>query len=412
MDLEPDIKADFSTTSDRGEPTSLLEPLIVPSSCPGYGELIDRALVLAQKSASLRSSLPDAIASSLGDLVRSMNCYYSNLIEGHDTHPIDIERALNADFSTDPVKRELQLEAGAHIAIQRWIDQGHLRGRELTIEGLERIHFDFCSLLPAELLWAKSLEGAKKYPVEPGKFRTRDVKVGEHIAVSPGAVTRFMKRFEEAHAGLGKTERILAAASAHHRLVWIHPFLDGNGRVARLMSHAVLLDALQSGGLWSISRGLSRDVERYKQLLAACDVERRNDLDGRGHLSLEALTAFTRFFLDACIDQVSFMEGMMEPRRLRSRIHLWAEEEIRFGSLAPQALPLLDALIFRGELPRGEVAGLVGTGDRQARRILGQLQKHDVIASDSSRAPLRLKFPATLAGRWMPALFPDKSEVK
>ena len=44
---------------------------------------------------------------ALASLVRSMNCYYSNLIEGHDTHPIDIERALNEDFSTDHGQRDL-----------------------------------------------------------------------------------------------------------------------------------------------------------------------------------------------------------------------------------------------------------------------------------------------------------------
>jgi Fic family protein len=65
-----------------------------------------------------------------------------------------------------------------------------------------------------------------------------DVKVGDPISISPGAVPRFLQRFEQAFGRLGKTDAILSAAAAHHRLLWIHPFLDGNGRVARLMSHA------------------------------------------------------------------------------------------------------------------------------------------------------------------------------
>lgn len=64
---------------------------------------------------------------------------------------------------------------------------------------------------------------------------------------------------------------ILAAASAHHRLLRIHPFLDGNGRVARLMSHAMLLDALDTGGIWSVARGLARSEENYKTRLESCD---------------------------------------------------------------------------------------------------------------------------------------------
>jgi len=228
------------------------------------------------------------------------------------------------------------------------------------------------------------------------------------VPVSPGAVGRFLDRFEAVYGGLGRTETILAAAAAHHRLLWIHPFLDGNGRVARLMSHAMLLEALGTGGLWSVARGLARRVADYKSGLAACDLERRNDLDGRGHLSEEALADFTAFFLDTARDEVDFMESLVQPDRLRARVLLWAEEEIRIGGLPPKAGALLEAVLYRGAVPRGEVARLLGTGERQARRIAGALLDAEALAADGPRAPLRLAFPARLAGRWMPGLFPDK----
>jgi Fic family protein len=188
----------------------------------------------------------------------------------------------------------------------------------------------------------------------------------------------------------------------------MHPFLDGNGRVARLMSHAMLLETLDTAGIWSIARGLARRVDAYKGHLAACDNPRRNDLDGRGHLSDEALTEFTEFFLKTCIDQVQFMESLMQPDRLRVRILIWAEEETRLDLLPPQSGTILEALLYRGELPRSDVAGVVGLGDRQARRIVAALMQRGVLASESPRAPLRLIFPAALASRWMPGLFPEK----
>ena len=190
--------------------------------------------------------------------------------------------------------------------------------------------------------------------------------------------------------------------------VWIHPFLDGNGRVARLMSHAMLLDSLDTGGVWSIARGLARNEGTYKGQLKACDALRRNDLDGRGHLSEEALAAFTRFFLTTCIEQVDFMEGLVQPDRLRNRILIWVEEEVRAGALPPKSGAVLQAILYRGDLPRGEVAPILGTGERQARRITSTLIERDILASASSRAPLRLTFPARLASRWLPGLFPDK----
>ena len=249
------------------------------------------------------------------------------------------------------------------------------------IEGLRRAAGTMGRGLPKDLL---------KLEMIPGALRTRDVAVGQHVAISPGAVPRFLQRFQDVYGGLGQADTIIAA---HHRLAWIHPFLDGNGRVARLMSHAMLLDTLDTGAVWSIARGHARNVADYKGHLAACDQPRRGELDGRGNLSEEALVDFTRFFLRLCLDQVEFMESLVQPDRLRARILTWAEEEIRLGHLPPKSSVILEAILYRGELPRAEASGVVATGDRQARRIVSALLEHKVLASDSTRAPLRLAFP-------------------
>ncbi len=404
-DKKPDVKA----ADDRGEHPALMEPLVLGEGSRHRGPLADLALELAQRSAGFRRSLPASLLTSLATLVRAMNCYYSNLIEGHDTHPVDIERALQGDYSRDAKKRDLQLEAQAHIAVQQWIDEGGLQGGAVTSDAIREIHQRFCAAMPEDLLWVENPYTHERMRVVPGELRHRDVIVGGHIAISAPAVPRFLARFEEAYGRLGKAETILAAAAAHHRLTWIHPFLDGNGRVARLMSHATLFDALDTGAVWSVARGLARNVAAYKGHLAACDETRRNDLDGRGNLSEEALAEFTLFFLSTCLDQVTFMEGLMQPDTLRARILLWAEEEIRLDRLPPKSGAILEAVLYRGELPRGDAAGVLGTGDRQARRVVSALIERGVLVSESSRAPLRLAFPAALASRWMPGLFPDRS---
>jgi Fic family protein len=406
---EADIKADIKPADDRGETISLMEPLVIGDGSRHRAALTNLALELAQKSAGLRRSLPESLLSSLADLVRSMNCYYSNLIEGHDTHPIDIERALKDDYSKDAKKRDLQLEAKAHITVQQWIDSGGLKGRALTADSICETHRRFCELLPDDLLWIEDPATKERIKVIPGELRDRDIAIRDHVPVSAPAVPRFLKRFEEVYGKLGKTETILAAAAAHHRLVWIHPFLDGNGRVARLVSHAMMLEALDTGAVWSIARGLARSVDAYKAHLAACDLTRRNDLDGRGHLSEETLTEFTRFFLTTSIDQVTFMEGLMQPDQLRARILLWVEEKIRLDQLPPKSGSILEAVLYRGEFPRADAANIVGTGDRQARRVVSALLEQGVLTSESIRAPLRLAFPATLASRWMPGLFPERT---
>ena len=315
-----DIKADILAVIDKGERIALMDPMLISPSSRYYPELVDLSEELAAKAAGFQRSLPSGIKHSLADLVRSMNCYYSNLIEGHNTHPIDIERALHGDYSKDLKKRNLQLEAKAHISVQQWIDAENIKNRATTTTALLEMHRQFCELLPEELLLIKIPNSPKKIKMVPGEFRLQEVMVGNHVAVSAGAVPRFLERFEYVYQKLGKTELIIALAAAHHRLLWIHPFLDGNGRVARLMSHAMLLDILNTDGIWSISRGFARNVATYKNHLANCDLQRRNDLDGRGNLSEEALAAFTKFFLETCLDQINFMENLMQPERLRARI--------------------------------------------------------------------------------------------
>jgi hypothetical protein len=145
-------------------------------------------------------------------------------------------------------------------------------------------------------------------------------------------------------------------------------------------------------------RATSRITNGYSQIAAS----RRNDLDGRGSLGEEALEEFTRFFLTLCLHQVTFMERLMQPDRLRTRILLRAEEEVRMGELPSKAGAILEAMLYRGALPRGDAGTLIG-------RVVSILLDKGVLVSESTRAPLRLAFPAALASHWMPGLFPEQS---
>lgn len=405
--MKADKIATFSMRNDN-ESLGLFEPLILSESSKHRSALNDLALELAQRNEGFRRSLPPSIATALASLVRSMNCYYSNLIEGHNTHPIDIERALNDDYSADKEKRNLQLEAKSHITVQKWIDEGGLEHNPTAPQMIMEVHKRFCELLPPELLVVENPTTGKLVNVVPGELRNHDVKVGSHVAISPGAVPKFLERMNDAYSNTGRIDSILAAACAHHRLLWVHPFIDGNGRVARLMSYAMLRDTLDTQGLWSVARGLARQETKYKHHLAACDLPRRNDLDGRGTLSENSLAEFISFFLTICIDQIDFMEGLMKPDRLRDRIMIWTEEQIRADELPPKSDIVLKSILYQGELERGEVASLLGMSERAARRITSALIKIGALSSESTRAPLRLAFPAKFADRWMPGLFPEE----
>ena len=389
------------------ESVGLMEPMLPPD---GDRELEDLAMELATKASGLASQLVPTVRQSVGDLVRSMNCYYSNLIEGHDTHPRDIDRALTEeDYSSDPEKRALQHEAVAHIEVQRLIDNHEDLEEKTTNQNyLIWLHQEFCRRMPDELLWVQDPNTSERIRVVPGKLRDGGVQVGKHIPPGAEALPLFLERFAAAYDSnrLSKVRQIIALGAAHHRLLWIHPFYDGNGRVTRLMSHASLIRYGVGSSLWSVARGLARNANEYKTLLMATDALRRGDLDGRGTLSTQALKNFCVFFLKTCIDQVDFMASLLEPNDLLRRMRIHIEEEVDRGQLPKGSFPILREALLAGEVLRGQTASLTGYGERMARNVVSDLIKKGYLKSDSTRAPLILSFPLDAIERWFPKLYP------
>lgn len=372
----------------------------------------DLAVELVSKASALAGHLNPTVQRSIGMLVRSMNCYYSNLIEGHDTHPRDIDRALAKDYAKEPTRRALQLEAVAHIEVQRFVDDGEDEKADPTsTKYILWLHREFCERLPESLLWVEDPETHRRIRVRPGLLRDGEVAVAAHFPPSAAALPSFMMRFEGAYSSsdLSKLRQLISVAAAHHRLLWIHPFYDGNGRVARLMSHSMLNRFGIGSSLWSAARGLARNVSRYKELLMAADQPRQNDLDGRGSLSEAALTDFCEFFLKVCVDQVDFMESLLQPSELLRRIQLFVEDETRAGRLPKGAFAVLREAVLAGTVERGHARELTGYKERMGRIIISKLIDRGLLVTDGSRDPLRLAFPIDVTERWFPRLYPTST---
>jgi len=390
-----------SESVDRIEPAFLDDP---PPAVQ------DAVAELAAQSAALGRTLHPQTAASLADLVRIMNAYYSNLIEGHNTRPRDIERALRGDFDTDEARRDLQLEAAAHVRVQASID----RSADPAIEpasGAYRqwLHREFYRDAPASALRVRPSD--PDYRMTPGDWRrsrSDDVVGGRHQPPSSPRVESFMRYFEERYrfSSLGKASRILSMATAHHRLNYIHPFPDGNGRVSRLMSHAMAHAAgIGAHGLWSVSRGLARglrDRSEYLTMMDLADTPRENDFDGRGNLSRRALADFVLWFLRVCLDQVQFMTEMFDLGTLPSRLRTLVERDEK---LRPESARLLEEALIRGEFERGEAARILSLPERSARRVLNETVTAGLLASATPKGPVSLRFTPDTAEVIFPRLF-------
>ncbi|SRR6266540_1825723 len=388
-----------------------IEPARLEEATEGIADVIAE---LAAASATLGARLHPRAAANLADFVRIMNTYYSNLIEGHNTRPRDIVRALEGEFDQDQDRRNLQMEAAAHVRVQAELDGMAAEGElpePASVEFIRWIHREFYRDAPPEMLRIRDKD--REFVMEPGAWRSRpehDAAVGRHVPPSSERVDDFMRYFEERYrfGPLKKAGRIMAIASAHHRFNYIHPFPDGNGRVGRLMSHAMAQWAgIGAHGLWSISRGLARGLQRpseYKQMMDLADAPRQGDLDGRGKLSQRALGEFVLWFLRVCLDQVKFMDGLFELDSLGPRLSAYVE---RSKTLKAEASRLLEEALVRGQFERGEIARITGLPERSARRVLNDVVAAGLLGSETPKGPVSLRFPMEALDVLFPRLFPE-----
>lgn len=375
--------------------------------------LSDLIADISTAATKLENALNPRTAANLAQLVRIMNSYYSNLIEGNNTRPKDIEKALSGQLTDDAERRNLQIESAAHVRLQADVDQLFSTGlpEPASIEFILWLHGEFYRDATTEFLQIK--DGERRITMQPGAFRSRareDVSIGRHQPPASYQVVKFMSYFAERYKlkPLGKAARILAIPAAHHRLNYIHPFLDGNGRVSRLMSHAMAhMAGIGAHGLWSISRGLARGLDSrtdYKRMMDYADTPRQGDLDGRGNLSQRALIEFTMWFLKVSLDQITFMSSLFEINTLAGRFKIYVE---RSDTLKPEATRLLEEALIRGEFERGDASRITGLPERTARRVLNDVVRVGLLASDSPKSPVSLRFPVEAQDILFPRLFAE-----
>lgn len=389
-----------------------MEPLLPDLNRPELAELVQEILL---KSGALASQMPARVnREKIAALVREMNSYYSNLIEGHRTRPRDIEKAMRQEYEGDPVVRANQHLARAHIETERAMVARLSDDPDVVIhsrEFLSWLHREFYARLPEDLQFSESRSG-RRFRIEPGTLRTFEVEVHRHQPPAASSLPAFLDRFESVYASRSilATSQLVALAAAHHRLAWIHPFGDGNGRVARLYSHAWLWRCGVHGqGLWTLSRGLARQRQDYYVHLAGADQQRRGDMDGRGNLTEKGLAAFCKFMLEVMLDQVEFMQGVLDLRALGARMEKYLEYERLHlpprerGRLAK----LLKASLAEGEIERGRVPEILGVGASTAQKVIRLALAEGLMASPSPKGVLSLTFGADTLEAYFPRLYQD-----
>jgi len=376
------------------------------------GPLKDMATEVATASAGLENSIARVTARTLGERLRLINSYYSNLIEGHKTTIPEIEAALASRFVDKPERRYAQELCAAHVLTEREFMALLEREPSLDIcnaDVLSRLHATFYSHLPADHLTTHHAGGFTGIPVMPGTLRDGEVSVDGQTQHGPSAaeLPRQMTIYRDVFtpSAFHGDEKLIAAAISHHRLTWLHPFRDGNGRISRLHTGLYLARInINQCNLWSLSRGFSRNKDGYMLNLRATDSPEH--VNAQAFFD-EALTAdFCRFFFEICLDQISFMRNLLRLEEIDRRIEWLVQTTImtREKDLAPEADRLLRAVFREGMVPRGRIPEIVGMTERTARRrVTAPLERLHLLTSETPKGPVALGMP----GEALPFLFPS-----
>lgn len=373
-------------------------------------ELRARAADICRDAIALQGKAHPATQESLRELVRAMNSYYSNRIEGQSTSPLNIELALKQQFSPESDTARLQRLALAHIEAERELERRASAGEyPLSVAFLLAAH----SALYARLAPEERMSEGRV--IEPGGVRSEDVAVGRHVPPRAESLPKFFARLDEVYRPRRSGDmHLIAAACAHHRMAWVHPFLDGNGRAVRLQTHCALWGL--SAGLWSVNRGLARKRDEYYARLANADGPRREDLDGRGNLTEAGLHEWVDFFLSVCEDQVAFMKRMLDLDDMKRRIEALVTFRVQtqrgvVGGMRHEAALPLHHVFASGPLTRAEFAQMTGLGERTARSLLSYLLRTGLMVSDTKLGPVRLGLPLDALQFLFPSLYPEAAQV-
>ena len=384
---------------------SWLDPILPEALPPSIIALAD---ALPRKTQFLAGRLPPETAARLGRLLQITNTYYSNLIEGQYTEPADMQKAQAA-----PVKDRKRLK---NLAVEQMAVQA-LFERTLSQRG----PFAWSAMFAPELVSTahnRLFRGASDAErtlsdgsiMQPGVLRSitgQNVVVGNHDAPDASAVDVMLRHLQ---AGFGRQtdprRQLISSLSYHHRLAWIHPFVDGNGRVARLITHLQLVQLGLEPTLWSLSRGLARRHQSYYSALTMADRPREGDLDGRGQLSQRRYFEFIEFMLQVCHDQVDYMTAALDPSQLRERVirAFRFNEKLLQQGIRPESAPAIIALITQGSLPRNEIKIFTGLTPRPAIDELSRLIKVGLVESRTPKS--RIVTPG-LPAWFAQDIFPD-----
>lgn len=393
-----------------------VEPLLPDYTSPVLQEKAEEIIAL---SGRFKNALHELTFKSVLELIVPMNIYYTNLIENIDTNPIDIHNAIvNSQQMTDNPFRNRISDSEILINLERQLLEAIIFEEETkeywSFSFIKNLHKQFFEKIPTEKRFVLSVK-EEPIQIEPGEYREMGAKIQRHIAPNPEDISSLMLHFQNIY-DTGRfhsiAQRLMNIAAQHHRLLFIHPFMDGNGRTARLQTDVALFSEDLSNGLWMPSRGFARKLDVYREKLSQADQSKLNASDGKGALSQAKLNEFCEFFFDVCIDQMEFMSEKLKVSTLQENYESMLQYFVSRKAFPEEAiLPLMHAFEF-GKIKKHEFHRLYGKSDKPSKELGRKLVSLGFLKEDKKdvKKPYEIALPIHAALFLFPEMYPIQKE--
>ena len=393
-----------------------IEPLLPDYTNPSLRAKAEQIIALSGK---FENALHPIAFGRILELIIPMNIYYTNLIENVDTNPIDIHNAiLSKEQLSDSSYRDRISDSEILIDLEKSLLKSIVLESEkkayLSFDFIQKLHEQFFENVPSEKRFVLSTQD-EPIKIEPGKFREMGAKVHKHVAPVPEDIPSLMLHFQNMYGTTrfhSKIERLMNIAAQHHRLLYIHPFMDGNGRTTRLQTDVALFSEGLSNGLWMPSRGFARGLETYREKLSEADLTKTNASDGKGVLSQRKLDEFCDFFFDVCIDQMEFMSDKLKVGTLQDNYENMLNYFVSKKAFPSEAiLPLKHAFEF-GQIKKIDFQRLYGKSDKPAKELGKKLVSLGFLRENRKdvKKPYEIGLPIHAALFLFPEMYPVQKE--
>lgn len=327
-------------------------------------ELYSLAEKVVIKSATLEGNLPIKILHELRRKNRNIESYYSIDIDNEGVHPTLMEKYDKEEgFSTNSKEAFLQRRSLNHNELKEMIEI-YLKERNYLI-------FD-----NGDLVYDSYHKLFDKYG--------NDIYDDDPILIWPEYTT--------------EVEKVIYALQYHYFIIAYY------GKEYSMIARSILneiLSTIEGYGLWNISRGLHDHATEYEKYLDMYEYTQEGEQWNQGQLSKRSANQYIRFMLEVALEQIDYVKEHMGIDKFHQNIknYLHLSDKVSFDHEL-----VLNALLLRGEIRRGEVPPIINKKSRTSTTLIKSLTDMDLITSDTPKGPIRLKFNTHLTSHIFPGL--------